>query len=242
MKLDKHSSIPLYAQLRELLVEQIQDGSYKPGEKIPSELTLCDEHDLSRPTVRQAISDLVSDGILVIEKGKGTYVANEPERFSIEHFNALTFSFLNFDTYEGVGLKPIKLLEPDPALDRLFKYALDKPHPGYWLAEWPLEIDGMILGICSSYIPVQIFPELGQSISAGKRMVDIKSNKYAMLPQKGSLNILTRPAKNKEAKDLNIPRRSFILAIEGPLFSRSGHVCEVLRVALRSDLVQLELN
>lgn len=72
MRLDRHSSIPLYAQLRELLVEQIQDGFYKPGDRVPSELTLCEEHDLSRPTVRQAISDLVADGILVIEKGKGT--------------------------------------------------------------------------------------------------------------------------------------------------------------------------
>ena len=59
MRLDKHSSIPLYAQLRELLVEQIQDGRYKPGDRIPSELTLCEELDLSRPTVRQAIADLV---------------------------------------------------------------------------------------------------------------------------------------------------------------------------------------
>ncbi len=242
MRLDKHSSIPLYAQLRELLVEEIQDGNFKPGQRIPSELDLCKEHDLSRPTVRQAISDLVADGILVIEKGKGTFVASEPERLVIEHFNALTFSFLNFDTYEGVGLKPIKLMEPDPELDRLFKFPQDKPHPGYWLAEWPLMMDREILGICSSYIPVQMFPELGQSISAGKRMVDIKSNKYAMLPQKGSLNILARPSKNKESKALNIPKRTFVLAIEGPLFARNGHVCEVLKVALRPDLVQLELN
>ncbi|NLZ71944.1 MAG: GntR family transcriptional regulator [Clostridiaceae bacterium] len=242
MRLDKHSSIPLYAQLREVLVEDIQDGVYKPGDRIPSELDLCKEHDLSRPTVRQAISDLVSDGILNIEKGKGTYVALEPERLVIEHFNALTFSFLNFDTYEGVGLKPIKLMEPDPILDKMFKFPADKPHPGYWLAEWPLNMEKEILGICQSYIPVQMFPELGQSISAGKRMVDIKSNKYAMLPQKGSLNILSRPAKNKESKALNIPKRTFVLAIEGPLFARNSHVCEVLRVALRPDLVQLELN
>lgn len=242
MRLDKHSSIPLYAQLREVLVEDIQNGIYKPGDRIPSELDLCKQYDLSRPTVRQAISDLVADGILSIEKGKGTYVTSEPERLVIEHFTSLTFSFLNFDTYEGVGLKPIRLVEPDPELDKLFKFPQDKPHPGYWRAEWPLMLDDEILGVCSSYIPVQMFPELGQSISAGKRMVDIKSNKYAVLPQKGSLKILSRPAKNKESKALGIQKRSYILAIEGPLFARNGHVCEVLKVALRPDLVELELN
>ncbi len=242
MRLDKHSSIPLYAQLRELLVEDIQDGIYKPGDRIPSELDLCKQFDLSRPTVRQAISDLVADGVLTIEKGKGTYVTQEPERLVVEHFNALTFSFLNFDTYEGVGLKPIRLMEPDPELDKLFQFPQGAPHPGYWRAEWPMLLEDEILGICSSYIPVQMFPELGQSIAAGKRMVDIKSNKYAMLPQKGSLKILSRPSKNKESKALNIPKRSYILAVEGPLFARNGRVCEVLKVALRPDLVELELN
>ena len=88
MKLDRHSSVPLYAQLRELIVERIQDGIYRQGEPIPSEMTLCEELDLSRPTVRQAIAHLDSDGILEIQKGRGTFVAVEPERFSIPHFNA----------------------------------------------------------------------------------------------------------------------------------------------------------
>ena len=46
-----------------VIVERIQDGEYKQ-ETDPSEMQLCKELDLSRPTVRQAISELVSDGIL----------------------------------------------------------------------------------------------------------------------------------------------------------------------------------
>jgi len=70
MKLDRHSSVPLYAQLRELIVERIQEGVYGQGERIPSEITLCEELGLSRPTVRQAISELVSDGILESPQGE----------------------------------------------------------------------------------------------------------------------------------------------------------------------------
>jgi len=93
MKLDKRSTQPLYAQLKELLVERIQQGTYKPGQQIPSELALCEELDLSRPTVRQAIAELVTEGILTILKGKGTFVAAEPERIEIKGFNPFTFSF-----------------------------------------------------------------------------------------------------------------------------------------------------
>ncbi len=242
MKLDRHSSIPLYAQLRELIVERIEDGDYEEGSQIPSEMQLCKELDLSRPTVRQAISDLVNDGVLEIQKGKGTFVASEPERLEIPHFTALSFSFLNLNSYEQIGLKSVKLIEGDAQLDELFRLKDQQGHPGYWLASWPIEADGVVMGRIQSYIPVQLFPDLGQNIATGKRMVDIKSNKYAYLPQKGSLSLTCRPAKNQEARDLEIPRRSFVIALEGPLFARSGHVCEVLRIALRPDLLKLELN
>lgn len=242
MKLNRHSSVPLYAQLREMIVERIETGIYQAGEQIPSELQLCKELDLSRPTVRQAIADLVGDGVLKIKKGKGTFVADEPERLQIPHFNALSFSFLNLNSYDDIGLEEIKLVDPDPKLDLLAKNQ-DKPsHPGYWLAKWPIEIDGLILGVCRSFIPVQLFPELGANMASGKRMVDIKSNKYAYLPQKGSLELTCRPARKQEAKDLEIPLRSYVMVLEGQLSGRSGHVSEVLRIVLRPDLLKLELN
>lgn len=242
MKLNRHSSIPLYAQLREIIVDRIDSGMYKQGEQIPSELQFCKDLDLSRPTVRQAIAELVADGVLEIRKGRGTFVASEPEKLLIPHFNALSFSFLNLSSYDDIGLEGIKLIDPDDELDRHFKATEKLGHPGYWLAKWPIEIAGDILGHCSSYIPVQLFPELGANLASGKRMVDIKSNKYAYLPQKGSLELSCRPAKKDEAKRLEIPLRSYVFYLEGPLTGRSGHVSEFLRIVLRPDLLKLELN
>ncbi|MGI6157475.1 MAG: GntR family transcriptional regulator [Saccharofermentanales bacterium] len=241
MKLDRHSSIPLYAQLRELIVERIQDGTYRQGERIPSEMMLCDELDLSRPTVRQAIAELVSDGVLEIHKGRGTFVAVEPERLMIPHFNALTFSFLNLNDYEDIGLQPVQHIEPDPELDEAFNISESK-HPGYWMLQWPIMFDGQVYGWCTSYVSAHIFPELGQHIAAGKRMIDIKSNKYAFLPVKGSVSLLARPARNREASILEIPRRTIVLAVQGQLFGRNGSVCEYIRCALRTDLLKLEIN
>lgn len=241
MKLDRHSSVPLYAQLRELIVERIQEGEYRQGERIPSEITLCEELELSRPTVRQAIADLVSDGILEIQKGRGTFVAVEPDRLLIPHFNALTFSFLNLSTYEDIHLQPVQHVDPDAEIDAAFNIPEVK-HAGYWLLQWPIMFDERIYGWCMSYISAQVFPDLGQSIALGKRMIDIKSNKYAFLPVKGSVALLARPAKNKEAAILEIPRRSIVLAAQGQLYGRSGSVCEHIRVVLRPDLLKLEIN
>ncbi|NCU25441.1 GntR family transcriptional regulator [Candidatus Nomurabacteria bacterium] len=68
MKLDRHSSIPLYFQLKEYILKKIETGEYSGGSKIPSELDFCNDLDLSRPTVRQAVAELVSEGKLQISQ------------------------------------------------------------------------------------------------------------------------------------------------------------------------------
>ena len=62
--INKYSNIPLYSQLKNLIVEKIENGEYAEGSKIPSEEELCELYKISRPTIRQAINELVSNGYL----------------------------------------------------------------------------------------------------------------------------------------------------------------------------------
>jgi GntR family transcriptional regulator len=64
----------MHVQLRELLREKIEGGSYKFGEAIPSERKLSTMYGLNRITVRSAISALVDEGLLKKVHGKGTFV------------------------------------------------------------------------------------------------------------------------------------------------------------------------
>lgn len=72
--LDKNSPVPLYYQLYLLLLNQIKTGELKPGDMLPTEISLVKEHNVSRATVRQAILDLAKNGYVVREKSKGTFV------------------------------------------------------------------------------------------------------------------------------------------------------------------------
>lgn len=74
--LNKEIPIPLYYQLKEILLEEIKQAA--PGTSLPTELELCEQFDISRPTVRQAINELVVEGYLTRMKGKGTFIA-EPK-------------------------------------------------------------------------------------------------------------------------------------------------------------------
>lgn len=72
--LDKSVPIPLYYQLKSIICEEIEGGSYPVGSMIPTEKELSEIFTISRTTVRQAISELVQEGLLYRVKSKGTFV------------------------------------------------------------------------------------------------------------------------------------------------------------------------
>ena len=73
--LDERSPVPLYYQLQEIIRTRIDNGEWGPGQQLPPEADLCKEFNLSRGTVRQALSDLVREGMLHRRRGKGSFVA-----------------------------------------------------------------------------------------------------------------------------------------------------------------------
>ncbi len=73
--ISRSSKIPLYHQLYEELRSQILNGELEPGDMLPTESELLDQYGISRNTVRQALDMLVNDGLIVRERGRGTFVA-----------------------------------------------------------------------------------------------------------------------------------------------------------------------
>ncbi len=74
---DEESS-PLYLQLKSKIKEAISNGNLKPGDQIPTEHQLCEEFDISRTPVRQALQELVNEGVLSRQQGSGTFVSQNP--------------------------------------------------------------------------------------------------------------------------------------------------------------------
>ncbi len=77
-KLDKRTPVPLYYQLKQLILQDIENGSYPVGSMIPTESELAAMFDISRTTVRQAMTELVHEGKLYRVKSRGTFVS-EPK-------------------------------------------------------------------------------------------------------------------------------------------------------------------
>jgi len=71
---------PLYKQIKELVLQDLDRGAWKPGEIIPSEFELAARFQVSQGTVRKAIDELAAENLLVRRQGKGTFVATHAER------------------------------------------------------------------------------------------------------------------------------------------------------------------
>ncbi|MBE1491707.1 GntR family transcriptional regulator [Plantactinospora soyae] len=72
--IDPNADRAVFRQLADLLRDRILSGKLAPGEKLPSELRLTQEHGLSRTTVRQAMAILRSEGLVVVDRPRGTKV------------------------------------------------------------------------------------------------------------------------------------------------------------------------
>lgn len=77
MSIDHYGEEPFYRQLAALLLAQIEIGEYAPGDQLPSEKALEQQHGVSRGTVRAAYKVLRDQGHVIIRAGRGVYVPPE---------------------------------------------------------------------------------------------------------------------------------------------------------------------
>jgi GntR family transcriptional regulator len=84
LTLDRLSPVPLYFQIESLLREQIYDGGFAVGERLPAEPELAEHFGVSRSVVRQALARLEQHGLLRRSRGHGTFVARPEHTWALE--------------------------------------------------------------------------------------------------------------------------------------------------------------
>lgn len=78
--IDKSLPLPLYYQLKQIIINSIDDNIYKEDEAIPTERELIEKYNVSRTTVRQALNELCTEGYLYRKKGVGTFVSSKEQK------------------------------------------------------------------------------------------------------------------------------------------------------------------
>ena len=237
--IDRTSPIPLYHQLKTILLEKIQAKFWQPGDLIPSELDLQETYGLSRTTVRQTLAELVSAGHLNRQRGRGTFVAAP----KIAHDPTTRLGIT--ENIEALGLKPEwTLLQRGwrSADDKLAKLlAIDTQASVYEIALL-LSTDGQPIAHHTSYLP----EAMGQMIASAD-LVDSEVLSFIKdLPgnhQASSERTFEAvPAAEKEVELLEIGAGDPVLAINLLFTAQDGTPIEYLVARFRGDRFKYQLS
>jgi GntR family transcriptional regulator len=82
MSVDRHGRLPIYHQIALSIQQRIARQEWQVGEKLPNEHELARHYEVSRVTIRQALTELEKDGIVVRKRPSGTFVERLPERLT----------------------------------------------------------------------------------------------------------------------------------------------------------------
>lgn len=218
-KLDIHSSIPYYYQLKQFIIKQIESENWHSGQMLPYENQLCQHFNISRTVVRQTLQELKNDGYIVTRKGKGTYIA-EPEISENITQNLVGF----YETWTSMGFKvenvvlglennnpheevkdALKLNEDDEViiLRRLSKLN-DKPY-----------------SISINYIPYEPLKNLLDEDFRFTGLYTLLEKKYNMELTHGQSTIQIALATKEEAELLNIKKGDPLFLLEGVSFLKN---------------------
>jgi GntR family transcriptional regulator len=173
MLLDKKSPIPVYFQLKNIIKEDIEKRNLKPGDSLPSEREYCENFGISRMTVRQALKELESEGIIVRERGRGSFVAIP----RIEQEGLMSFT----EMVKARGMKPetemVEFLKI-PAGNLSATLGI-KAEDSIFKITRVRKADGIPVALETVYIPEEFVPNIEEKDFTGS-LYNILKDEYGM--------------------------------------------------------------
>jgi GntR family transcriptional regulator len=235
MEVLKQNGIPLYHQLKEIFIEKIANGDWRPGETIPNELQLCEQYGVSRGPLRQALDHMVREGLLSRKQGKGTVVLPpkiEPQLGSFFSFTGLIQQrgmrpgtrMLGFDVVPAQGSVAQSLNLPPGAQVfsiRRLRLADDEP-----------------LILETVYVPVSLCRELNEAEVAASPLYDLLCNRYGVVLQRAKQFFEPTLADEYEAQELGVPKAAPALLVQNTTYALGDRPVVFSKAIMRGDRVR----
>ncbi|MFD9703981.1 GntR family transcriptional regulator [Lentzea sp. NPDC059081] len=236
MQIDQSSDRAVYRQIADILRQAINDGTYGPGARLPSENELAKTYGVTRVTARRAFGELAAEGLTVSQHGRGVFVRSSPV---IIRAGMNRFSRKRREAGDGAFAAEVKRLGMTPSQKLLEVGAIDPP--GYVaellkLSEGDQTVvrrrimfaDDVPMQLADSYFPA--------SLAAGTKLVEQDSGpggSYARVEEAG--HMLTRFREDLTAR-MPTPDEARTLQLAGGV-----PVVQLVRVAYDQNDVPVEV-
>jgi GntR family transcriptional regulator len=235
MSLDKSSAVPLYCQLKNLIISQIDSDQLKPHQQLPSERELSERSEISRHTVRQAVNELVTQGILYRQPGKGTYVAPHKITQDLLHVTSFTQLILDWGKTSAVRLICCHVVPPPAFVMRLLDLGPDIPVINF---ERVRLVDREPVALHKSYVPYDIGQPLLNLSLDSESLLGLLANECGVVLTRSQETMEPTVADAYEAQLLKIEPGAPLQLITGRLLTDAGRAAECHKSVYRGDIFQ----
>jgi GntR family transcriptional regulator len=229
-----HESL-LYSRVETVLASEITEEGLKVGDQLPTEDSLIARFGVSRITVRRAIQNLVSRGLVEIRRGKGTFVAAPKITQDLKELSGFV------EDMHAVGRKPTarvigkEIVTADAIVAH--QLALTRGERVVRIRRVRLA-DGVPLSFDETYLPLEIGKKIITNDLKVEPIFSLLERKYNVPLIEAEYKLDAVAADSEVAAALKVKQRSPIFRIERTSYSTGSHPVDYEKLHYRGDLVQ----
>ena len=228
--------LPVYYQIKQTIKNWIINREYEPGDKIPSENELAKRFNVSRLTVRQAISHLIQEGFLSSKRGEGTFVTRDENlinSFSLEFSGFMDDLFYQISKSKTKWVTMARMLPPQPIKEKL---RLRSEHDEVVQIKRVRFLLENSFAYTINYLPIEIGSKIKETDLYRKPLLQIMEQDLGIRFTEAFQTIEASFADQEVAHKLGIPSGSPILFVERIMYAKNRKPVEVVQSSYRGDL------
>jgi GntR family transcriptional regulator len=237
-RVDRSLPAPLHFQIRALLIETIERGEVVPGVPLPPERELANRYGVSLSPIRQAILDLVKEGVLYRRPGSGTFLREPPRTNRVSVLGSFSESL----RARGADVDVVILAQERVKTPRGIA---DRVGPGIdevVVVERLTVIDGEPAAVLRSSLPAGRFACIaGASLPKGS-LYRYLEDVVGVVPMRAETTVQVVPCSTARSAQLRVPAGSPLLQATGAVYDAEDDVIEAFEVQYRPDMVRLRFD
>jgi DNA-binding GntR family transcriptional regulator len=239
MSIDRNSPMPLYYQLKRVLLAKIDSGELKSGDIFPTEQQIQETYDVSRTTVRQALSELEDEGKITRHRGRGTFVAKPKVSHSADSYPNLADHMSEQGLTPGWQLISADWLIPDNEVSKHLK--LSSGQKVFCLERLRLENDEAI-GHHLAYIAPDYAGMIDEQSFTEGGSLRYLHNLSVLQESTANRTLEAIPANKKVAALLNTEEGTALLRVRRTIYTTDNETIEFFEGVYRGDRFQYHIN
>jgi GntR family transcriptional regulator len=238
--IDKASPVPYYQQLKEILRADIARRELRPGARLPGDHELCEQYGVSRPVVRQALSELQYEGVLDRVKGRGTFVAPQLTSQSlVQSLTGLHADVLAMGRSLLSDVRALKVTAADPEVAARLEIPVGT---AVVLIERLRFVDGEPWVYTVSHVPAALAPDLVDQDLREQSLYALLERRYGLRLVRSRRAVEAHAPGARLARDLGLPRHGPVLKLTNVSYDADNRPVETFVAYHRGDRSRFEVE